>query len=524
MQIQLYEQFIEAQDDLYVIYEQPCIVYHTTASEIAKEIEANGFKTGHELNVAERRKAIYFSDKDVNVDMYARNAEGETYAGQLSGQVAVNIAGLRLLNLNYGDNHAQYNRAVVRGELDALPTGCDGAISYLEDGRIYEVALKKEVANALLTRHIQRFESYGGAQGGQKFKKRSKKLETALKMERAQRPVEEIRAVTGWFRNPYDQKWRYEIADKQIIFLPIYLNGKYFTTSDNDITVKLEDLITKTSLFTEYPEMRQLKVQLVNTMHSNPFVYGIYKSEQKRIILFMVPLHLTELKKENNTTQSIYTVTKDMKACIIHEIQHFIQDVEGFSPGGAPQEFKHIDRYEQRVKALIAEFEQNFPLFKKANAAYQTLRGEEFFNSSVANHYDEIADSVGFTQALKDLRKNYGDEPGITPMDQYLSLAGEIEARDTELRMQYDKKSQWLVIDYRIFSFDTVTGKATDGVLAYFDTEKEARTKQAFVARKNGVRLDYTGVTRTNSRSSMKPYAQTETPTVIVKKPKNDTK
>ena len=86
--------------------------------------------------------------------MYARNREGEIYHGQEIGTVPINIKGLKLLNMNYKKDgifvyHKKYNNFVIGGELDKLPK-CDGSISFLKDGRIYEVALRKDTANKLL--------------------------------------------------------------------------------------------------------------------------------------------------------------------------------------------------------------------------------------------------------------------------------------------------------------------------------------------------------------------------------------
>lgn len=48
-----------------------------------------------------KRKAIFFSDKDINGDLYARNKECEEYDGEDVGEVIANIKGLKLLNMTY---------------------------------------------------------------------------------------------------------------------------------------------------------------------------------------------------------------------------------------------------------------------------------------------------------------------------------------------------------------------------------------------------------------------------------------
>lgn len=141
-----FKEFLTHSDEPYVIYDNDRIVYHFTGSEIAKKIKKEGFKTGKELNVSEKRGAVYFSDKNVNYGLYSRNQEGEIYQGQEIGKVQLNIKGLKLLNMNYKDHYKKYKNFVVWGELDNLPN-CDGSIFFLEDGRIYEVALKVQIAN-----------------------------------------------------------------------------------------------------------------------------------------------------------------------------------------------------------------------------------------------------------------------------------------------------------------------------------------------------------------------------------------
>lgn len=142
-------------DDFFIVYNIDKFVYHITSENNAKNIIKNGFKTGFELNVSEKRNAIFFSDKDVNYGMYARNKEGEIYVGEEIGEIVVNLKGLKLLNMTYQKNgefinYNKYKIYNVKGELEHIPYDIDGTISYLNDGRIYEVALKKEVANKVI--------------------------------------------------------------------------------------------------------------------------------------------------------------------------------------------------------------------------------------------------------------------------------------------------------------------------------------------------------------------------------------
>lgn len=152
-------QFINEQNtnnDFFVTYTNDKFVSHITSKKRELSIKKNGFKTGYELDVSEKRKAIYFADIDVNYGIYARNGEGELNFGDEIGEVVVNIKGLKLLNMTYSDsdrkfiNHHKYKNFSTRGELDLIPYDIDGTISFLDDGRVYEVVLKKIIANKLL--------------------------------------------------------------------------------------------------------------------------------------------------------------------------------------------------------------------------------------------------------------------------------------------------------------------------------------------------------------------------------------
>lgn len=139
-------------NDFIIIYNTDKFVTHVTSEKRANDIIKNGFKTGFELNVSEKRKAIYFSDSTVNCGIYARNKDGECNEHENIGEVIVNLKGLNLLNLTYLENgkyvnYIKFNNFSIRGELNNIPYDIDGTISFLDDGRIYEVALKKEIAN-----------------------------------------------------------------------------------------------------------------------------------------------------------------------------------------------------------------------------------------------------------------------------------------------------------------------------------------------------------------------------------------
>lgn len=78
--------------DRVVIYHHDRLVYHTTNAAAAANILRQGFRTGADLGVNERRKAVYAADKDVNPELYSRNdRDTEPYHGQSTALIPINL-------------------------------------------------------------------------------------------------------------------------------------------------------------------------------------------------------------------------------------------------------------------------------------------------------------------------------------------------------------------------------------------------------------------------------------------------
>jgi hypothetical protein len=142
--------------------------------------------------------------------------------------------------------------------------------------------------------------------------------EKAIQYDRAQRMDDEgyspgvIRAATGWFVNPHDNKWRYEIGDDMAVFKTPVKDWK------TNQTYKLGDVLDHPKLYEAYPEARDIPVVKrwmdgeagFNPMGGKPGAGFIEMSATHR--------HNDEKVAKNS---------------LIHEIQHWVQQREGFDPG-----------------------------------------------------------------------------------------------------------------------------------------------------------------------------------------------
>lgn len=198
-------------------------------------------------------------------------------------------------------------------------------------------------------------------------------LEMAREFEAEGKTAREIRLATNWERGK-DGKWRYEIMD-----------GVYRHPQDDDITAKeyrLADILDNPDLYKAYPYLKDLKVSYNAEMAPN----GRYNGKG-------IELKSTRTPEQINST-------------LIHEVQHVIQYAEMFAKGGSVKSI--ANELVAEGKQLAEEFKNtpNVDIIRKGYLLYQIAR----------KAMDSVKADTKATEA-------------------YRSLAGEVEARNTQKRM-----------------------------------------------------------------------------------------
>jgi len=136
----------------------------------------------------------------------------------------------------------------------------------------------------------------------------------ASKMEAAKASPQDIWAKTGTFRGP-DGHWRQEISDK----------GS--TVGLSQRSGSAEEIFKHPELYAAYPELAGTKMNLYGTMKGAPEIKASLSGTPKEG--FQVDIYEPGIKD-------------GPRLSAIHEMQHAIQDIEGFSPGGnRSQAFLH---------------------------------------------------------------------------------------------------------------------------------------------------------------------------------------
>jgi len=163
---------------------------------------------------------------------------------------------------------------------------------------------------------------------------------------------DEIYKKTGWTYSPFDNRWRFEIDDSKMKLKPLKFGKK---------NLKLQDVISHQKLFNSYPELKQLPVM----DDFDVLGYGGAAYGDRGIII-----DLGELDDDT------------FKSYLIHEIQHAIQDIEGFARGGSPGEFMVGGRgffdSEDMYKRLAGEWEAGLASGRVGMTAEKRAASEPF--------------------------------------------------------------------------------------------------------------------------------------------------
>ena len=272
---------------------------------------------------------------------------------------------------------------------------------------------------------------------------RGRARDRAIAMEKSGASNEAIRQETGWYRG-MDGKWRFEIDDSGIELYEMYADN-WRRIPDR---MKLWELIRARELFEEYPDIQGLPVSFENRRDG---ALGSYRNQLNGIYL----------NKELKTDQNALLDT------LLHEIQHAIQDKEGFTGGTNPGYWNRrlesgfdgrttsqknrsaqlVEKYNQLKSAdpqlmkAVEELETMTPTLPRGEVNWETLEQltpdpPEWERYDAKR--DDIVEKYGvraylYMEAASRV-KAIQSESGRTPTQLYWNTAGEIEARDTAAR------------------------------------------------------------------------------------------
>jgi len=311
------------------------------------------------------------------------------------------------------------------------------------------------------------------------------------------------------FINPYDKKSRFEIDDsKSKLIIPEKYttkdseqladiinnrNDKYFEDASKlagfngtwmeyknslinklykDIAdrtkghLRLSDVLDHKELYENYPNAKDIKFSFVNTSKFN----GEYNPISNRI------------KVDNNLNGH------NLKTTILHEIQHAIQKREGFAKGGSPAIFKDLftkKEYEETINNID----------KKIDDRINQLGLRERINQLVADVSDKNIDEFNrifkedSTLYVLEENKNWlikNTKLAENPIESYKRLAGEIEARDVQARMNLTENQRNPNHEDYVAPYSSENISPQDAIVNFDSVISESRGPSMKLKVKNG--------------------------------------
>ena len=241
------------------------------------------------------------------------------------------------------------------------------------------------------------------------------RLADAERMEQGGADSETVRRETGWYRG-YDGKWRFEIDDSKMRFI----NHR----EESRRTWKLDELIRHDALFAAYPELRDYTV--LNFGISDDVEAAFYPGL-------------------NRITLDPQLSRAEKRAALIHEIQHAIQLIEGFTAGATTDYWRgslktaEEKQLELRLRDFAAPdifFEADMRKLLEGTPAAE----RDAAQTALEKHYGEapVREYVDLYNRLRDLRAKREQNAERA----YRDTAGEIEAADVANRLGLSERQR----------------------------------------------------------------------------------
>jgi len=270
-----------------------------------------------------------------------------------------------------------------------------------------------------VAQQIQQFYQFAGPQAATAD---TMALDTAKARLEAGEDAEAVRQATGWFKG-VDGKWRFEISDADAKLRtepsdPDTYADLFDEAASRSNGVPLGKVLDHPALFAAYPALQAVRVRV----NENAKADGTYSAADNTI----------EIRDPYSYAGGLDTAL----SVLLHEIQHGIQNIEGFAKGGSLEtagaikaQAKQEWSYWANAYAVAREMADG----STAEQAMATLNGldfdinEDHVREALTRPLEEL--QAKSAAAEQELRRT-GDGPRGT----YQRIAGEVEARNTQAR------------------------------------------------------------------------------------------
>lgn len=237
---------------------------------------------------------------------------------------------------------------------------------------------------------------------------------------------------TGYGAAPWDKMARSEVPDNEASF-------KLFPM---DREVKLDSALSHNELSSAYPEV----FSETRMNYASP----------SRIPGFNGSLGKNAFGDDLLVLSQRQGLGPEGKSTTIHELQHAVQNKEGFAQGGTPEMFmREISEADEEISKVNKQMSAIVKSLDSAKAAGDTEKYNKY-----RQMYDEAMD-----YKLSELVP----KAQLDPVDAYRRLGGEAEARLTQARMNMTPEERLAQYPYKPKYFEEVTGVPLDKLISRFD-------------------------------------------------------
>lgn len=256
-----------------------------------------------------------------------------------------------------------------------------------------------------------------GEKGAQNIEGLVDYLNVAKEMEAAGKDASTIFLATGWEKFP--DGWKYDVVDDVKII--------------NMDAETLGEAIQNTTLFDTYPELKNVRIgvlavdenedsegQLLNNKVDGPTIFAMAQSEP------------------------------ELESILVHEIQHAIQDIEGFASGGNIEMFRNKSFLTPediiRTREVVDALTNAFDIASKNNTTIQKV--VETISNAYSPRSRVIIENIVNNSTDSQIKELIRDNIRMTlsPEESYKRLAGEVEARNVQTRMNLSPEARKQVL------------------------------------------------------------------------------
>lgn len=437
---------------------KPLVVYHGTQSEFTEfsaEFIGNGNGSG------DWGDGFYFTDREDAAAQYAKGENGKVMPVYLAMRNPATNAVLMSKKVQEAlDDDMGFES--VDEVLSGM--GYDGiAFTHKGGGTEYVVFRPEQIKSA--TNNDGEFDP-GNADirfsfaGPKSQLQPLRPLSEAVSRVESGQPAELVRRETGWFQG-HDGQWRFELDDHGASLKNLRLDGGRGLRATS-----LSEILDHPALFAAYPELRHLDVQII--IAPEKAAEGRYQRRSPGD------------EKYFGLSPEVYAQGPDEATALsilLHEVQHVIQDIEGFAPGGNPQQF---------TTTSVLPFEVlNASLAVQSFAAKTGVTVHEV-QANPPRHLRDIsyrAWQLSTEMSTPQLEQAY-DQALLAhrPLESYRRLAGEVEARNTQVRRGWTEEQRLAVsphITEDVDAADVIVPEATVPPLVQLHVSAEVATEDA---------------------------------------------